>query len=84
MKNRTIEEIHDKWVGHRKFAWFVDHAIQDNHTITEIKEYNEKYKFLMDNVPMEFDKNPKANANAQLQACYYLLEQRRKLECLPK
>ena len=44
MKNRTIEEIHDKEIGHKKFAWFVDTAIKDGHKITQIKEYNGKIK----------------------------------------
>ena len=47
MKNRTIEDIHDKEIGHKKFAWFVDTAIEDGHKITQIKEYNEKFKFKM-------------------------------------
>ncbi len=80
MKNRTIEEIHDKWVGHKKFAWFVDTAIEDGHKITQIKEYNEKFKFKLDGYPMEFDKMPDISKKWQLDVCYQLLEYHKKLE----
>lgn len=82
MKTRTIEEIHDKYIGHKKFAWFVDTAIKEGHTITNIKEYNEKYKFEMDNYPLEFDKNPKVSAKWQLDYCYKVMKQARELERL--
>ena len=100
MKTRTIEEIHDKEIGHKKFAWFVDTAIEDGHKITEIKEYNEneggeentysyihhwfcynnKFKFKMDGMPLEFDKMPNLSVKWQLDLCYQLLWYRNKLE----
>ena len=82
MKVRTIEEIHDREIGHNKFARFVDNAIKDGHTITEVKEFYEKFKFKMDNVPMEFDKSPKVNSSKQLEQCYKLLENYHRLEKL--
>ena len=80
MKNRTIEDIHDKEIGHKKFAWFVDTAIEDGHKITCIKEYYEKFKFKMDGYLMEFDKMPKLSKKWQLETCYQLLEYHKKLE----
>lgn len=80
MKNRTIEDIHDKEIGHKKFAWFVDTAIEDGHKITQIKEYNEKFKFKMDGYPLEFDKLPSISVRWQLETCYQLLEYHKKLE----
>ena len=80
MKERTIEEIHDKEIGHKKFSQFVDNAINDGHEVTEIKEYNEKFKFKMDGMPLEFDKNPKISMQWQLEQCYQLLWYRNKLE----
>ena len=59
MKTRTIEELHDKHIGHVRFARFVDAALKRNHTITNIREYNEKFKFDMDEFPCEFDKTAK-------------------------
>ena len=73
MKVRTIEEIHDKEIGHKKFAWFVDNAVEKGYTIEDIKEYNEKYKFKMNGWSVEFDKNPKANAKWQLEQCENLI-----------
>ena len=80
MKNRTIEEIHDKEIGHKKFAWFVDTAIKDGHKITQIKEYNGKFKFEMDGYPLEFDKLPTINVKWQLETCYKLVECHKKLD----
>ena len=80
MKNRTIEDIHGKDIGHKKFAWFVDTAIGDGHTITQIKEYNEKFKFKMDGYPMEFSELPTISVKWQLETCYQLLDYHKKLE----
>lgn len=62
MKTRTIEEIHDKYIGHKKFASVVDLAIEKGYTITNIKEFNEKFKFDMNGEPMEFSKSYKCSA----------------------
>lgn len=80
MKHRTIEEIHDKYIGHKKFAWFVDTAIEKGYEITEIKEYNEKFKFEMNGLQLEFDKAPSINAKWQLEMCEMLVAQRDKLK----
>lgn len=45
MKNRTIEELHDKYVGHKKFAAICDILIERGYQITDVKEYNEQFKF---------------------------------------
>lgn len=56
MKLRTIQDINDKEIGHKRFAQFVNLAINNGYAITNIKEYNEKFKFDMSGFPMEFDK----------------------------
>ena len=84
MKTRTIEDIHDKFYGHTKFAWFVDKAIKDDHTITNIKEYNEKFKFEMDGYKLEFDKSPKVSAQWQLDYCYKLISMANELKKMQK
>ena len=84
MKTRTIEEIHDKYVGHKKFAWFVDTAIEKGYKITEIKEYNEKFKFKMNGWPLEFDKMPQLSVKWQLETCEMLVAQHEKLKELRK
>ena len=73
MKKRTIEEIHDKEIGHKKFAWFVDTAIDNGYKITDIKEYNEKFKFKMNGWPLEFDKWPNLSAKWQYELCVDLV-----------
>ena len=80
MKNRTIEEIHDKYVGHKKFAWFVDTAIEKGYTIENIREFNEKFKFEMNGYPLEFDKSPKTDKKWQLEQCEMLVAYHEKLK----
>ena len=80
MKERTIEEVHNKEYGHNKFAWFIGNAIKQGYQITNIKEYNEKFKFLFNGIPMEFCKSPKANAKWQLEQCKTLYANYKKLE----
>ena len=82
MKQRTIDEIHDKEIGHKKFAWFVDMAIKKGYQITEIKEYNEKFKFKMNGYPLEFDKLPSLSVKWQLEMCELLIKQHEKLKQL--
>ncbi len=84
MKNRTIEEIHDKYIGHKKFAWFVDTAIEKGYKITCIKEYNEKFKFKMDGWPLEFDKTPEISVKWQLELCEDLVKMNEKAKELRK
>ena len=79
MKVRTIEELHDKNVGHKKFAKVVDIAIANGHQISEIKEYNEKFNFVMDNNYLEYDKHYKASAKSFVEYCEQIIAQRRKL-----
>lgn len=64
MKVRTIEELHDKKIGHKKFAKIVDILIEKEHSITDIKEYNEKFKFKVDGIDLEYQKDWKASAKA--------------------
>lgn len=73
MKRRTIEDIHDKDIGHKKFAWFIDTAIEKGYKITDIKEYYEKFKFKMNGWPMEFDKMPQLSVKWQLETCEQLV-----------
>lgn len=84
MKKRTIEDIHDRNIGHRKFAWFVDTAIGKGYQITDIKEYYGKYKFRMNGLELEFDKTPTINAKWQLNMCETLVKQNEQLRALSK
>lgn len=62
MKERTIQELHDKEIGHRKFATICDLVVAQGHTITNIKEYNEKFKFEIDGFNFEYQKCWKSSA----------------------
>ena len=84
MKIRTIEDIHDKKIGHKKFAWFIDTAIEKGYTITCIKEYYGKYKFKMNGYPIEFDKMPELSAKWQLETCEQLVAYHEQLKELRK
>jgi len=80
MKKRTIEDLHDKYYGHKGMAWFVDEAIDRGHKVTNIREYNEKFKFNFDGYPMEFDKMPGLSVKWQLEQCELLLDYHKKIE----
>ena len=56
LKNRTIEELHDKYVGHRKFAKVCDLLIKKGYSVTEIKEYNEQFKFKVNDYDFTYRK----------------------------
>ena len=62
MKNRTIEELHDKHIGHRKFAKICDLLIEKGYSITDIKEYNEQFKFKVNGYQYTFRKEWKSSA----------------------
>lgn len=80
MKERTISEIHDREIGHSKFAWFCDKAKDDGYEIANIREYNEKFKFRMNGIDVEFVKDPKANARFQYEQCVKLINYYEQLE----
>lgn len=59
MKVRTISEVKSKELGHKRFANFIRLAESDGYDITDIREYNEKFKFKMNNHDIEYSKNCK-------------------------
>lgn len=69
MKVRTLNDIHDREIGHTKFAKFVDYAIENGYAITDIKEYQTKYKFNWNGYPLEFDKDPNISVWWQYGRC---------------
>lgn len=69
VKERTLEDIHNKYYGHNKFALFCDQAKKCGYEITQIKEHQAKFKFRMNGYLVEFDKNPKLNYMAQFKMC---------------
>ena len=84
MKKRTVEDVHNKYYGHKKFAWFLDTAIEKGHKITNIREFNEKFKFNFNGIPMEFDKMPELSAKWQLEQCELLDSYHKKIEALKR
>ena len=58
---KAIEELHDKDVEHRKFAKVCDLLIEKGYRISNIKEFNEKFKFELDGWPMEYSKEWKSS-----------------------
>lgn len=63
MKVRTIEELHDREIGHKKFAKVCDLLIKKGFKISDIKEYNEKFTYQINGSPASYDKCWKASAN---------------------
>lgn len=61
-KERTIEELHDREIGHRKFAKVCDMLIGQSHEVTNIVEYYEKFKFDVDGFWFTYDKAWKSSS----------------------
>ena len=84
MKQRTIEELHDKYIGHRKFAKVVDGLIANSYKITDIKEYNEHFKFKVDGIELHYMKDWKASAQQFIKWVEQTLDFQKQLEELQK
>ena len=80
MKKRTIEELHDKRVGHIKFAKACDLFIEKGHTLTNIKEYYEKFSFELDNFHFEYSKDWKASVKDFVEYTLNLLAMAKELK----
>lgn len=80
MKKRTIEELHDKYIGHKKFAKICDLIIAQDHEVTDIREYNEKFKFEVDGYKFEYSKQWKSPAKNYVTYFLNLLEAKKHLE----
>ena len=80
MMLRTIEELHDKEIGHRKFAKVVDLLIEEGYEITDIKEGYEKFNFLIDKkFPYSYSKDWKASAKDYVDYVKKLIDMETKL-----
>ena len=85
MKTRTIEELHDSKIGHKKFAKIVDGLIERDYVITDIKEYNEQFKFKANGHEYTFRKEWKSSAKEFINYfdnVYQLAEELRKKKCI--
>lgn len=82
MKERTIEELHDKNVGHRKFANVCDLLIEKGYRITNIKEFNEKFKFELDGWSMEYSKEWKSSSEEYVKYLINILNMKKDLASL--
>ena len=82
MKRRTVEEIYDQEIGHKRFAEFIRFAQLDGYTISEIKEYYSKFKFKMNGYPMEYDKTVKFDSKWFLSLCEMTIFSHQELEKL--
>lgn len=70
MEKTTLQKIYDEF-GHPGFAWFVDAAIKDGHTIANIHERDAGFGFEMDGLIMGF--HTWMDAKEQLEHCYKML-----------
>lgn len=83
MMLRTIEELHDSKVGHRKFAKVVDLLIEEGYEVTNIKEGYEKFNFLIDKkFPYSYSKDWKASAKEYVDYVKKLIDMDKKLAYL--
>ena len=62
MQKRTIKDLHNKQIGHHKFAKVCDILVEQGHKVENIKEFYEKFKFDVDGFWFEYHKNWKASS----------------------
>lgn len=79
--NRTVEELHDSKIGHRKFAKVCDLLISQGHRVDNIKEFCEKFRFDVDGYWFEYSKDWKASSKEFVE---YLLNMLRMKEIMAK
>ena len=80
MKQRTIEDLHNKNYGHRKFANICDLLISKGYQITDIKEYNEQFKFKVNNHLFWYRKEWKSSAKDFVQYLINILDTEERLK----
>ena len=80
MQVRTIEDLHDKHIGHKKFAKIVDILEADGYPVKNIREFNEKFKFTIDKEIFEYSKDWKASAYEIEQYIINILKMKKSLK----
>ena len=78
-KNRTINELHDSKIGHRKFAKICDILVSYGYNVEDIKEYYEKFKFSVDGFECEYQKQWKSSAKAMADYFKNLIETKKQI-----
>ena len=63
-QKRTIEDLHSKEYGLRKFAKVCDLLIDGGHKVENIVEFYEKFRFDVDGFWFEYSKDWKASSKA--------------------
>lgn len=81
---RTIEDLHDKEVGHRKFAKICDLLVEKGHKVENIVEYYEKFKFDVDGFWFTYQKAWKSSAKDFVEYLLNMLEMKKLLSQEPK
>ena len=61
IKERTIEDLHDKYIGHKQFAKVVDIIVEKGYEVTDIKESGSTFQFKINGYPFRILKEWKSN-----------------------
>ena len=76
-KERTIEELHDSKIGHRKFAKVCDLLVEQGHEVTNIVEYYERFKFDVDGFWFTYDKAWKSSSKDYVEYLLNMLDMKK-------
>lgn len=76
---RTIKDLHDKDIGHRKFAKVCDLLVEQGHEVTNIVEYYEKFKFDVDGFWFNYQKVWKASAKDYVEYLLNMLNMKKRI-----
>lgn len=84
MKKRTIEELHDPKVGHRKIAKICDLLVEKGHKVENITETYEQFKFDVDGFWFTYRKEWKSSAKDFVEYLLNILNMKKLMAKEPK
>lgn len=83
MQKRTIKDLHDKHIGHRKFAKVCDFLVEKGHKVENIVEYYEKFRFDVDGFWFEYQKDWKASSREFVDYLLNMLNAKKMMSKVP-
>ena len=76
-QKRTLNDLHEKEIGNRKFAKVCDLLVEQGHNVENIVEYYEKYRFDVDGFWFEYSKQWKATSKEFVEYLLNILEHKK-------
>lgn len=78
-QKRTIKDLHDSKIGHRKFAKICDILVEKGHKVENIKEFYEKFRFDVDGFWFEYRKEWKSTSKDFVEYLLNMLDMKKRM-----